>query len=163
MIQNFDLIIKSLSECTQTELAEFVSMVESEGEVVGGLKRRVEKRGYKLVFARGANSLAAVGALKTPYSNYRSGVFKKAKSLCRPDDYQLELGWIVVSPQARRNGLAGRLADNLLQKVPDKRVFATVRMDNEGMQRCLKSRGFARTGEPYPSENRKANIVLLVR
>lgn len=163
MTETYNFNVNSPSECTSADLADFVKMVESEGEVISGLERRVIERGYKLVFVRSQDALAAVGALKTPYSTYRSHVFKKAKTLSKPEDYALELGWIVVSPKARKNGLAGQLTDKLLQQIAESNVFATVRTDNEGMQRCLRSRGFARSGEPYPSENRKANLELFIR
>jgi len=163
MTKDYNFNIKSPSECTSTELAEFVRLVESEGEVIDRLKGRVEDRGYKLIFVRNQQSLSAVGALKTPYPKYRSDVFAKAKTSSLPEDYSHELGWIVVSPNARQNRLATRLTNKLLRSIEDKSVFATVRTDNEHMQRCLNSLGFNSTGNSYPSSNRDANLVLFIR
>ncbi|MBL4645759.1 MAG: hypothetical protein COA52_16885 [Hyphomicrobiales bacterium] len=163
MTKEYKFDIKSPSDATSGELAEFVNLVESEGEVISGLKGRVIERGYKLIFVRSQHSLAAVGALKKPYPTYRSDVFKKAETSSSSEEYCFELGWIVVSADDRRRGLSRRLGNKLLQGIDDKSVFATVRTDNDAMQCCLKSLGFSSTGKPYPSKKQKAKLDLFVR
>ncbi|MCF6321940.1 MAG: GNAT family N-acetyltransferase [Rhizobiaceae bacterium] len=163
MTNDITLITKKPSECSVSELNKFVALVESGDEVIDGLICRVKTRGERLVFLYQSGVLAGTAAIKQPYEDYRSRVFNKAKTSLQPEDFSLELGWIVVSSEFRRKGYAGMLIKESMMVIGGKKTFATTRKDNEAIHHYLKSHKFSLCGEPYRSENREEHIVLFVR
>src|SRR5438128_10318527 len=96
------ILVKSPSQCSQAELKEFCDLVASEGEVdVAGLPRLVGAA-KMLAFLRLDGKNVGVAGLKQPRQGYRAGVFEKAKSAHRPEDFPYELGWVVVGREYRR-------------------------------------------------------------
>ncbi|WNJ97203.1 hypothetical protein RND59_18535 [Vibrio ruber] len=71
-------ITKSPKNCTDSELESFEKLVAEGGEVtLAGLRQRIQ-RAEKLVFINDGECVA-VGAIKTPNSGYKAGVFEKAE------------------------------------------------------------------------------------
>ena len=152
------------SDCATRELTAFKELVNSGGAIdPDGLTERIH-RAFQLFFLRtSAGELAAIAALKRPYPDYRTGVFRKARSIFAPDAYTLELGWVVVAPAYRGQRLPHRIISELLPRAGNEPVFATTREDKHAMQYALGECGFQRNGDPYPSEGESYNLILYVR
>src|SRR4029453_3517051 len=93
------------SDCTSQALADFEKLVVEGGAVdPEGLGQRIREASRLLFLRRSDDQLVGVGALKRPHPAYRNKVFANAQATVPPDEYPLELGWIVVakSHQGRR-------------------------------------------------------------
>lgn len=163
MTNETTLITKSPAECSKIELEKFVTLVDSEEEVEGGLMNRVKTRGEKLIFLYVSGTLAGTAGIKRPYDNYRSSVFNKAKASLSPNSFSLELGWIVVSPAFRRRGFAHRLIKESMNIIGENKIFSTTRESNTAIHNCLEFHNFKICGEAFLSRNGRSNLVLFTR
>jgi GNAT superfamily N-acetyltransferase len=148
-------------ECSPQDVASFCKLVKAGGEVAEAGLEQLVNQARRLVFARSDNALVGVAALKTPRPNYKARVFRKA-GVGNADDYPLELGWVFVVPEHRRQGISGRLVEAALEGT-DGGAFATSRLDNTHMHGCLERHGFERSGQPYKSDDADREILLYVR
>jgi hypothetical protein len=110
----------------EAELAAFVALVVSGGEVArGGLLGRV-KRAELLAFLRDDEKVFGVAGLKHPSANHRKEVSEGAEHYLPAGEFPLELGWVFVLPEAR-GGMSPLLCGPLLDAVKSQGVFATSR------------------------------------
>jgi hypothetical protein len=112
-----------------------------------------------LSFYPNTENIGAIGALKIPNRNYRSGVFKKAKSSLNPIDYPFELGWIV---SVTKNSGYGKRITQLLSNYPSN-IYATVREENKIMIKILTQCNYTKSGVPFLSSRGNYNICLYVK
>jgi predicted GNAT family N-acyltransferase len=144
------------------ELADFEKLVIEGGAVDSqGLTERI-RNASRLLFLRTSNGqLVGVGALKHPGSGYRNRVFADARATTRPDEYRVELGWVVVAKSYEGQRLSTRIVGELLTFAKNEKVFATTRADKRAT-RFASEHGFQIDGEPYPS-GRGYDLVLYLR
>jgi GNAT superfamily N-acetyltransferase len=143
--------IFSPSECTADALADFEKLVV-EGAAVDpqGLTQRI-RNAFRLLFLRTSDGqLVGVGALKRPRPGYRNKVFTNAQATAAPDEYPVELGWVVVVKTHQGRGLSTRIVGELLPFAKNENIFATTRAD-ERVMRYASDHGFEMNGKPYPS------------
>lgn len=154
--------IFSPSDCPAEALADFEKLVLEGGAVdPQGLTQRI-RNAFRLLFLRMADGqLVGVGALKYPRPSYRSRVFANAQATAAPDEYRIELGWVVVAKTHQGQGLSTRIVGELLPFAKDENVFATTRA-NERLMRYASDHGFEINGKPYPS-GRGYDLVLYLR
>ena len=157
------VVAKAPSACTDEEVSAFKELVLAGGEVNAGTLPELMSRSLALAFARKANSLVAVAAIKRPNVGYRAGVFTKSKGKQDPARFEFELGWVYVSPSARGNGAASALVSALVPALNAAPAYATSRVDNERMHATLKRFGFVAAGVPYPSKINEPEIQLFLR
>lgn len=154
-----DVVLKPPAECTDAELRDFRTLVVEAGEVqTAGLDELIG-RAHLLAFVGSDWAIVAVGALKRPRDAHRARVFKKAASSVGPEPYSLELGWISVGAQRRRQGL-GTMVSVQLCKVVEGPLYATARADNDGMRHILEGLGFRQEGKPYAGRNETLALYL---
>lgn len=161
-MKKYDVFIKTSHECTEEELDSFATLVREGGEVIEGVRARVENA-FRLGFVTYDGVIVGTAALKKPISTYRNKVFSKSKSELSPKAYPFELGWIYLRPDHRKRGQMNRLLDKLLSLAGEKGIFSTTRSNNEIMEEILHERGFRTDGEVYPStQNPELTIKLFI-
>lgn len=156
--------IKSPVECSASELEAFEALLRSSGQVSGaGLLGRI-LGAARLLFLRDASGLlVGISALKRTPEDYRAKIFQQARAVASPASYPLELGWLMVPPSHRGQGLAKSLVGELLSHAAPNLVYATMRAENERMRRTAMRHGFRQEGVAYRSERGDYDLVLLVQ
>jgi GNAT superfamily N-acetyltransferase len=158
----FTASISSPSDCTEEALAEFERLVV-QGDAVDphGLAQRI-RNAHRLLFLRAPDgALVGVGALKRPRPGYRRKVFSQAQADAAPEDYAVELGWVVVGKPYQGQRLSSRIVSELLALVRNENVFATARFDDRTM-RLASAFGFKPNGKPFRGRG-DYELVLYLR
>jgi predicted GNAT family N-acyltransferase len=158
-----ELIVKSPGACSDVEIGAFIALVRAGGEVsIQGLVERIRGT-VALVFAHLNCLLVGVAALKQPQASYRRRVSSESGAPLPVAQFPFELGWVYVSPSARRNGLSLSLSQSALASSMGAGVFATSRTDNIAMHRSLTKLGFEPAGNPFTSGRGKHTLQVFVR
>jgi predicted GNAT family N-acyltransferase len=158
-----ELIVKSPAEFSNLEIGYFIACVRAGGEVsVQDLVERM-RNAAALVFAKIDGGFVGVAALKRPQASYRSSVSSRCGIPLSAAEFPFELGWVFVSPEARRTGLSLSLSQAALVQSGGAGVFATSRTDNIAMHRSLAKIGFEPAGNPYASGRAKHLLQVFVR
>lgn len=148
--------IKKASEFSTNEITKFKKILINEGEVIELTLDRLIKNDSILLFYPDTNNIKAIGALKIPLESYKSDIFTKSKSHLKPDDFNFELGWIVVLERGK--GIGTKIV-KLLSEYNEK-IYSTVRKENKGMNHILTKIGFEKTGKSYNSKRGDYKINL---
>jgi ribosomal protein S18 acetylase RimI-like enzyme len=127
------------------------------------LERRVGEAAMLGFHYQSDHALIAVAALKAPSEKHRERLFGEANASVSAVGYALDLGWVLVEPEHRGNGIASQLCGALLDRVPESHVFATTRPSNDAMIAILRRLGFSRTGVTFPHPQRGEELVLFTR
>jgi predicted GNAT family N-acyltransferase len=134
---------------TKQEIDEFIAFVGEGGEVnlatLDGLVNQAEA----LITLRIDETLIGTAAIKRPHDGYRQGAFRKAGVGALAQRFPLELGWVVVHRDHRRQGHARALVKGALAAVPLHAIYSTTKSDP--MRRILPEFGFALQGHAYKS------------
>jgi predicted GNAT family N-acyltransferase len=154
--------IVSPSDCRAQALADFEKLIIEGGAVdPRGLAQRIQNASHLLFLRVSDGQLVGVGALKHPRPGYRNRVFADARATVPPDEYPVELGWVVVAKSHQGQRLSARIVGELLALAKNENVFATTRADDRAM-RLASQYGFKLNGKPYPS-GRGYDLVLYLR
>lgn len=157
----FSLVEKRPADCTDIELGAFCDLIKKGDEVdPHGLEGRV-RRAWLIAFGSADGRLAAVAGIKKPDKDYRAGVFRKSESKLEPEQFAVELGWVMVEEEFRRRGLGRRVMDALLGSL-NQNVYTTSRSTNEPMHALLTAYGFAHAGNRWRSTRGPYDLVLHV-
>jgi hypothetical protein len=106
-------------------------------------------------------TLAAVGGVKRPKVGYRGKIFKRPLCLTQ-EAYPYELGRVFVDERFRRMGMARALTARLVRGLASP-VYATSRVNNEGMHKALVGARFQQAGEPYAGRHRCERFQVFLR
>ena len=152
------------AKCSGGELDAFESLVKVGGEVnLDGIRNRIENAYFLAWVSEGGGELVGIAALKKPNENYRSSIFHKAQSKEEPSNFEVELGWIFVRKEFRKNGLATKLVEKLFSVNNSKGVYATTRENNDPVLPLLRNFGFVQSGFQYPSTEGNYDLVLHIK
>lgn len=156
---NKNCVVKNATEFSKEEKSKFKKIVLSMGEVSEKSFDGLMAKNPIILFYPNTNKIEAVGALKIPYSSYKAKVFSKSKTDYNLTDFKYELGWIVSLN--KKKGI-GKLITKVLS---DERIniYSTVRVENIGMNKILKSLGFEKSGIEYKSKRGNYNNSLYVK
>ena len=156
------IVPRSPLQCSATEVADFVALVQAGGEVIReGLEARV-REAKTLFFLRENEKLLGIAALKIPAAGYRERAFEKARATVEPADYPFELGWIFVVPEARGRRLSNLLVQAAIAQAKQMPIFATSRTDNPAMHTPLRAASFVKHGHEYRSSRGNHHLALFV-
>lgn len=148
---------------TPEEIDDFVALVLAGGEVdSNGLKGRVMKAAH-IAFLRENDCLLGVGGLKKPSDHHRNDVELGSKTKLSAETVPFELGWVFILPSARNRKLSFPLCQPLVSAANGKGIFATSRLNNEGMHHTLKKLGFIRAGSEWPSKQTDGTLALFLK
>jgi len=155
------ILVSAPSELTDEEKAEFVNFVADAGEVaLATLPALVESAVALITMHDG--QLIGTAAIKRPYDQHRRDAFAKAGAPELADKFPLEIGWIVVHPNHRKNGNGSALVRAAIDAASSDSVYATTKSD--GMKRILSRLGFEKLGDDYPSAlDPSVRLALFVR
>ena len=149
--------------CSEVEIADFVSLVLAGGEVTAhGLGDRV-RRAECISFLRYKSCLVGVAGLKRPTQNHRSEVSRWSGVTLPEELYPFELGWVFILPSARGKKLSLPLCTPLVEIAGSHGMFATSKTDNRGMHMTLQKLGFVSAGTSYKSPHGDHRLQLFVR
>ena len=129
--------------------AAFVAFVASAGEVDPDTLPGLVDRAAALVMLLEGDAIIGTAAIKTPFPAHRQGEFDKAAVPQQAVAFPLELGWIVVDPDHRRQGHARTLVAAAVEAASNSGLYATTKTDQ--MRPILEENGFIVQGEPYKS------------
>ena len=155
MIKN-SFEIKNASDFTINEINMFKKILINEGEVIESTFDKLIQNDPILLFYPNTKYIKAIGALKIPLEGYKSDVFKNSKSSMKPNDFNYELGWIVVLEQGK--GIGKKITKSLSELKT--KIYSTVRKENEVMNHILTKIGFEKTGISYSSKRGDYKINL---
>lgn len=148
---------------SEAELQDFIALVRAGGEVNGTVLESNVRNAKCLVFLHQGDCLSGIAALKNPLLSYRKKIEKKSCEKIKAPEYPFELGYVFVLPSARRKGFSVELTSAALSAADGKGVFATTRVNNDGMQATLKKFGFAKGGSAYASGKGDHQLQLFLR
>ena len=154
-------VLKSPADCSESELAAFERMVRLgfDGSDAS-LPTRMGMADCLAFQYDPPGELVAIAGLKRPGRDYLVEMFATSGCGPSPDEWELELGWVFVTPQHRRNGVATALCLRLLQRVGGRPIFATTRTDNRPMIGILEALGFEQAGKPFPRRGRDYFVFM---
>jgi GNAT superfamily N-acetyltransferase len=147
---------------TPQALADFEKLVLEGGAVdPEGLGQRIREASRLLFLRELDGQLVGVGALKRPIPAYRNRVFANAQATVPPDEYSLELGWVVVAKSHQGRRLSTRIVGELLPFARNQNIYATTRADERVLSFAFDC-GFRINGKPFPSGH-GYDLVLYLR
>lgn len=156
-----DSVIREPGRLSAAELRQFCEFVRRGDEVQSrGLEARV-KNAKALVLLQVDSELVGIAAIKQPLKTYRDGVFRMAGVSEAAEAFHLELGWVYVPPEHRRQGYSRVLSVAAMSQAERQPTFATTRLDNLAMHRTLENLGFRRLGDSWRSDRGKKPRLAL--
>lgn len=141
----------------------FIDLVRAGGEVRENTLRANVPNAQRLVFLRDAGALCGVSALKNPLAGYRTTIRTGSGVAVDEESFPYELGYVFVSPAARRRGHCKRLVASALEGHDAHALFSTARADNAAMHAVLQQSGFKKAGQAYGGRNAGSRIQLFLR
>ena len=156
------LRIEKPAHLSAADKVAFVDFVADAGEVDPVTLPKLVDRAAALVMLLEGNAIIATAAIKTPFPAHRQGEFDKAEVPQQAAAFPLELGWIVVHPNHRRQGHARTLVAAAVEAASNSGLYAATK--TEQMRPILEENGFIVQGEPYRSVlNRNVMLTLFGR
>jgi ribosomal protein S18 acetylase RimI-like enzyme len=109
------------------------------------------------------DKVVACAAVKKPTDSRADSVFQKAHSNYEYEDFQFELGYLVVATPFRHMGFASLLISGLCRRFQSHNLYATVRVDNYPAQSIVISNGFEQSGEVFRNRTNTEDLRLFIR
>ena len=162
MEEMYMINIKSPDDCSDDEKKRFVELVNKGNEVNKTTLSGLVENAHWLAFSYIENNLVGVGGIKRPNNSHRKGVFERANSSLKHEQFEIELGWIHTKKGFRRRGIAKNITRELLENIKDKKIYTTTRTDNK-IRDMLKDLSFYESGEEYESTRDEYSLVLFVK
>jgi len=109
---------------SQSEKSAFVTFLAGAGEVDTDMLPGLVDRAAALVMLLSDDAIIGTAAAKTPCAAHRQVEFEKAMVLLQASAFPLELGWIVVHPDHRRQGHARTLIAAVVEAASNSGLYA---------------------------------------
>lgn len=135
----------------QQTLTRIADLIASGGETNGRNINRNLQNAHAIAFARVDGNPVGVIVVKQPVATYKTKVFAAAGVAELDAKFKLELGYAMINPQYRGQGVAQKLT-GLIKGIGEP-MYATTRSNNAAMIHILQSIGFAKTGTAYQGES----------
>jgi ribosomal protein S18 acetylase RimI-like enzyme len=160
MPNEIEIFIRTGATCSNKEAHAFGAMVRSAEQVNEATFPSLFAKAPVVVLASQTSKFVACAALKLPKQSYKAKVFESSNLNSHAEKFSLELGWIVVAPTSRRQGLSRRVSEAAVARKRMEGIYATVRTSNSISQHLLESLGFVKSGDTYPSQSGMDRIGL---
>lgn len=147
------------SEFSEKEIKLFKNILMDAGEVSKASFNGLIEKNPILLFCHDSTNIFGIGALKIPFENHKRSIFNNAKSVNKFNDYQYELGWIVVLEE--NQGIGKTITKELSER--KNKIYATVRENNLKMIYILEKLGFSKEGLPYDSTRGNYKLLLYLK
>lgn len=109
------------------------------------------------------NRIVGTATIKRPELAYRAYVLGQAAFHFLPETITLELGYIYIESEFRKQGHAWQMCHALMNLISEETVFATTRTDNLGMKAILHKLHFNSEGNTYENRSKTKFLQLYVR
>jgi RimJ/RimL family protein N-acetyltransferase len=109
------------------------------------------------------NRIVGTATIKRPEVAYRTYVFGQAALNFPPETITLELGYIFIDSEFRKQGYTWQMCHALINLISEQTVFATTRTDNLGMKAILQKLHFISEGNTYENRSKTKFLQLYVR
>lgn len=130
--------------------AEYIAFVRASGEVNPKTLPDLVESAVALVTLHDGETLIGTAAIKNPFTDHRSGEFRKAKCEDQANAHPIELGWVHVHEDHRGQKHSYTLVEEAMNSVGPSGVYATTK--NDLMRtKVLPKFGFGHTGSDFPS------------
>ena len=139
------------SSFRQQTLTRIADLIASGNETNGRNINRNLQNAHAIAFARVDGNPVGVIVVKQPVATYKTKVFAAAGVAELDAKFKLELGYVMINPQYRGQGVAQKLT-GLIKGIGEP-MYATTRSNNAAMIHILQSIGFAKTGTAYQGES----------
>ncbi|MGR4891085.1 GNAT family N-acetyltransferase [Sphingopyxis sp. LARHCG72] len=154
-------VIFKPNELSSAQRDEFIAMVHQGAQVSKHTLGNLVDRAVALVTIYDGDRLIGTAAIKDPNPDHRRGYFVKSGERAREVQFPLEMGWVVVHPDYRDQGLARSLIQAAISAAPNG-MYATTKTDR--ILKILPEYGFIQLGASFPSaEDPNAELTLFVR
>lgn len=157
------LVATPPTECDTATILSFIELVRVGGEVGGAVLESNVRTAHCLLRLYRDGYLSGVAALKNPLASYRQRIEDKTGVPVLPSSFPFELGYVFVLPEAREQGIAGKLVHAACEVAGDKGLFATSRTNNQRMHATLERAGFRTFGRIYNSSDGERQLQLFLR
>ncbi len=155
------IVTKKPIDCSKNEIQSFYNLILlGNQDNLYFLNKRI-KSAEILGFNYIENEIAGVAALKNPDINYKNSVFKKANIPDKVNEYIFEIGYAYTKEHFRRRNVCYDLINKLIDISPSKKIFATTRINNTGMQVLLERIGFQKEGIKFKGIKEEILLYLL--
>lgn len=159
---NMDICIKNATQFTVEEINQFKELLKKGGQVDPNTIEKLLHKNPVLAMIFDNKRIISIGCMKIPFKNHKKYVFEKSKSTLNPNDYSLELGWLVTDENYRRKGYCELIIQELLVKFSNKKIYATTQQNNEKIQSILEKNNFKISGQEFPSKIGNYKLLLWV-
>jgi ribosomal protein S18 acetylase RimI-like enzyme len=141
-------------------LDRLVELITSGGESNNRSLITKLRKAHAIAFARVDGLPIGVAVIKRPVASYPVKVFTAAGVPELAENFQIELGYVMINPQYRGQGVGSKLLSLFgNHQAP---IYSTVRKDNAAMISLLQTAGFTQVGTPYKGES-GAELTLWIK
>lgn|GEM_PF-3231281 len=116
-----------------------------------------------IVISKINDTIIGTATLKISNDIYSDNAFLKAESDFDFNDFSLELGYMVVSPNFRKLGIASKMVSLLCSNFEDQNIFAVTNVDNKGSIDLKLKIGFEPTGKEFKDRKSQNFLRLFIK
>lgn len=109
------------------------------------------------------NKVVGTATLKIPNDIYTDNAFLKAESEYEYNNFPLELGYMVVSPDFRNLKIGSEIVGLLCSTYEHENIFAVTKADNSSSIALKVKLGFVQTGKEFKDRKSIDNLKLFIK
>lgn len=158
-----EINIKKYSELTEIEIQQILTLIKKGGEVDNEKLPTRFAKSKQIAFFDNEKEIIAVAAIKKPKQSYIQKISKKSNLILELENYNLEIGYVMVDENFRGQQLASKLCDKLIDLNKDEFIYATTKVQNCSMKKILLKNNFNRIGTQYLNEKKDAFLEVYIK
>jgi ribosomal protein S18 acetylase RimI-like enzyme len=163
MLSNAEVYFKKPDELDSETFEAIYLLIAQGGEVNNSTLREHLLDTVIIGYITVNGKVVASAAVKKSEDDYYDNVFLKAHSRLKYEDFQFQMGYLMVAPAFRRRGFASLLVKNRCELFKSDNLYATVRLNNRAAQSILINNGFEQSGRPFKNRTATEDLVLFVK
>lgn len=154
---------KKYIELSLEEVNQIERLIISGGEIDGNNLPRRLANSKTIGYFKDKDKIIATATIKSPNPEYVKRIFEKSEVKINCDDYQLEMGYVMVDENYRGKKLASKLCDDLSNLYNKDKIFSTTKVSNEFMRKILLHNGFNEIGTKYLNNDKTDYLKLFIK